>query len=349
LKVLILKPSSLGDVIHALPVLRMLKKHLPTAQVFWWIDSTIKDLLTADPDLTGLFSFERQQWHTAEGALSIIRSILDMRKLQFDLIIDLQNLLRSAIVGWLANGTTYIGLDQRRELAHLFYDHAVNPPYASSQHAVEQNLAVIDYLSIPRTWDFVWLPKKNHAIATIQSLIDPSITTWIAICPGARWTTKKWPATYFAQTARLIAETLPNARLIILGTRLDAAAADVIKSQVRDRCVDLTGRTSLPQLIEIIRICRVTISNDSGPMHISAAVGTPVVAVFGPTDPKRTGPYKIPSRIFQANLPCVPCDRNKCRVTPTFKCMHSITPEVVAMAAIELFDIAGKNSAVVST
>ncbi len=129
LKILILKPSSLGDVIHALPVLRLLKLHFRDAQIYWWIDAGLAPLVEGDPDLAGIVRFERKRWSNPLNWPEMVRSIQWMRAQQFDWVIDLQGLLRSGFFGWMARGKFFVGLDNAfeggREGAHAFYDLAV--------------------------------------------------------------------------------------------------------------------------------------------------------------------------------------------------------------------------------
>lgn len=340
LNILILKPSSLGDVVQALPVLRMLKRSLPQASLWWWIDTAYQDLLKDDPDLTGLVPFPRRNWNTSAGLRTTAASLWHMRQIRPDIVIDLQCLLRSALVGWLANGKRYIGLDDRRELAHLFYDTAIPRP-GPAAHAVEWYLKVLDVLGIPATWDFEWLPTRRTIAETIRQRYQPTEQVWIALCPGARWPTKRWPVTYFAQTAKQILARFPGTRFVVLGSRADMPAADRIRTELGDCCLNLAGQTSIPELVEWIRLARLVISNDSAPMHIAAAVGTPIVTVFGPTDPKRTGPYRARARVLSLSLPCMPCLREHCTWHVPLQCMHEIRPDQVAEAASELLQTTG--------
>src|SRR5262249_44482336 len=141
-KILILKPSSLGDVVQAIPVVRLLKKHLPSSQIYWWLDRGLVPLLEADPDLTGIIPFDRDgltspgRWGHAAG------SLLQIRAHRFDWVIDLQSLFRSGLVAWLANGACTIGIDDHREGARAFYDIAVPHPRKHA-HAVECYLSLL--------------------------------------------------------------------------------------------------------------------------------------------------------------------------------------------------------------
>jgi ADP-heptose:LPS heptosyltransferase len=168
LKILILKPSSLGDVIQALPVLRLLKRHLPAAEIFWWIDSNLAPLLEGDPDLAGVVRFERRRWAAPRHWPEMLRSIRWMREQNFDWVIDLQCLARSGAFAWLANGKFLIGLDEVREGARGFYDVAVRRA-SFHTHAVDWYLAVLPRLGVPVHKNFQWLPERPAVAAEVKS------------------------------------------------------------------------------------------------------------------------------------------------------------------------------------
>ena len=159
MKILILKPSSLGDVIHALPVLRLLKRHQPNAEIFWWIDSALAPLIEGDSDLAGIVRFERKRWAKPQHWPEMVRSLRWLRAQNFDLVIDLQCLARSGAFAWLANGKQLIGLDEVREGARGFYDVAV-PRKDFHTHAVDWYLAVLPPLGVPVHKNFNWLPER---------------------------------------------------------------------------------------------------------------------------------------------------------------------------------------------
>ncbi|HUA67421.1 MAG TPA: glycosyltransferase family 9 protein, partial [Candidatus Saccharimonadales bacterium] len=167
MKILILKPSSLGDVVQALPVLRLLKHHHPASEIFWWIDSRLAPLLEGDPDLSGVVRFERNRWAAPRHWPEMFRSIQWMRAQHFDLVIDLQSLVRSGAFAWLANGKFLVGLDDSREGARGFYDLAIQRP-SFFTHAVDWYLAVLPQLGVPAHNHFQWLPERPQIAAQIE-------------------------------------------------------------------------------------------------------------------------------------------------------------------------------------
>jgi len=323
LKILILKPSSLGDVIQALPVLRLLKRHWPHAQIHWWIDAAFAPFLEGDPDLAGVVRFERRRWAQPRHWPEMLRSIRQLRQQNFDLVIDLQCLARSAIFAWLANGRQLVGLDEVREGARGFYDLAV-PRLSHHTHAVDWYLAVLPRLGVPVDQPFDWLPPRPAIAAQVERKW-PGPARWIILQPGARWSNKRWPVEHFAELVRQLTHRAPHLRFVILGAGTDAPLGDII-AQAAPRSLNLCGQTSLLEMIEWIRRCDLMISNDTGPMHAAAALRKPLLALFGPTEPRRTGPYGQQASVVRLDLPCSPCMRAACHHTPTEECLRALTP-----------------------
>lgn len=329
LKILILKPSSLGDVVQALPVLRLLKAHEPRAQIHWWIASGIASLLEDDPDLSGLIVFHRQRWQSPWHWRELLRSVLAMRRQRFDLVIDLQGLARSGLVAWLANAGESIGLDDPREGARGFYDIAVGRP-PGKEHAVDWYLRVLEVMGVPVHWNFDWLPRRPAVADKVRSKWPAQGRRWLVLCPGARWLNKRWPVEHFRALVRLLAERHADHHFAVIGSAEDIPLGHQIAAVKPGRCLDLTGQTALPEMVEWVRLSEGMVTNDSGPMHVAAALGRPVVALFGPTTPAQTGPYGQREGVLQHRaLACVPCMSKVCRHTAERECLWAIRPEQV--------------------
>jgi len=327
-KILILKPSSLGDVVQALPVLRLIKRHLPASEIYWWIDSKLAPLLEGDPDLAGVVRFERRRWAAPVHWGEIWRSVHWLRQQNFDWVIDLQCLMRSGIFAWLANGKLCIGLDEPREGARGFYDHIVQRP-SPLTHAVDWYLRVLPALGVPVDSDFQWLPPRPGEAESVRRQWPVDGARWMVVQPGARWPNKRWPAESYAELVRLLAPANPAFHFAVLGGDKDRQLGEVIARVDPARCLDLTGRLSLPEMVEWIRLSELMVSNDTGPMHVAAALGAPVVALFGPTEPGRTGPYRQLDHVLQLNLPCVPCLKSRCCYFKPFECLRALPPAAV--------------------
>ena len=318
MKVLILKPSSLGDVVQALPVLRLLKQHLPHSQIHWWLESGLVPLLEGDPDLAGIIPFERRRWSSPWHWDEAWRSLRRIRAEGFDWVIDLQSLARSGLVAWLANGQRTVG-------ARAFYDIIVPRP-SYNTHAVDWYLGVLPPLGVPVHNRFEWLPERPAAARAIRERWPADGARWIALQPGARWLNKRWPVEHFAAVTRGMLARHPDLRLAILGGASDRALGQEIARVDQARCVDLTGQTSLLETVEWIRRCQVMVTNDTGPMHVAAALSRPVIGLFGPTDPRRTGPYGQVGPALRAELECAPCMKSSCAYAQPLECLRAISP-----------------------
>jgi lipopolysaccharide heptosyltransferase I len=334
-KILILKPSSLGDVVQALPVLRLLKRHWPGSDIFWWIDSGLAPLIEGDPDLAGVVRFERRRWAIPANWPEVWHSVRWMRRQQFDLVIDLQCLFRSGMFAWLANGKFLAGLDEPREGARGFYDIAVRRE-SFHTHAADWYLAVLKALQVPVHRDFDWLPERASVSAEVKRKWSADSSRWIILQPGARWLNKRWPVENFSELVRRLVSARPEFKFAILGGGDDKAAGTAIAQAAPDRCLDLTGKISLPEMIEWIRVSELMVSNDTGPMHVAAALGKPVVGIFGPTEPRRTGPYGQVGHVVRIDLPCAPCLKSHCHYFKPMECLRGITPEMVFHRTLNL-------------
>jgi lipopolysaccharide heptosyltransferase II len=294
--------------------------------------------LEGDPDLAGVIRFERDGWSDIRKLLAFWRSIQRARRESFDLVIDLQCLARSAIFGWLANGKLTVGLDEPREGAPAFYDLIV-PRASYHTHAVDWYLAILPLLKVPVHWNFEWMPKHPEVAAKIiEKWAQIKGQRWIVLQPGARWLNKRWPVEHFAALVRLLAPRHPDLKFAILGGAEDEPLGRSIAQAAPDRALNLAGKLSLSEMVEWIRLSELMVTNDTGPMHVAAALGKRVVALFGPTEPARTGPYGQIQHALRLDLPCVPCMKSRCAYYKPLECLRALSPAAV-------FDAVGKRLA----
>lgn len=333
-RILLIKPSSLGDVVHALPVLAALRGAHPDAHIAWLVGDRFAPLLENHPLLDEVIRFDRtrlgRMWRSPRVFVEFWRFVARIRRKRFDLVIDLQGLLRSGLLSFFSGAGRRVGFADAREGAWLFYRRRVRCP-PSSEHAVERNLAVAEVLglSVDRPEFPLGLGPSERADARelLSQTAGESIESFMAVVPGARWETKRWPAEKIAALIdRIHAEGLP--RCVLLGASGDRQFADQVVASCKTGVVDLAGRTTLRQLVALIDLADRVVCHDSGPMHIAAALDKPTVAIFGPTNPARTGPYSPSAKVVAHPVECAPCYYRECPYQH-HHCMRQLDVETV--------------------
>lgn len=328
-KILIVKPSSLGDVVHSLPFLVAMKTCFPKAEIHWVIAKGLEGLLEDHPMIDRLIIVNKDLWKNLSRAGNTLKEIRELfkqlRHEKYDIVVDLQGLLRSGLITMATHAPQRIGFSEAREGSRLFYTKKVRG--GRDIHAVDRYMKVADELGCDvrdRVFPFALFPSDGEKAGKREALAPYAV-----LVPGARWKTKIWPAESFGKVASML-----PLRSVIVGSSSDRAIANEVVSHSGKKARSLAGETSFKELIEIMRHAEVVITNDSGPMHIAAALNIPVIAIFGPTSPKRTGPYGAGHIVLQSPADCVPCFKRECK--DNIRCMNEITPDAVYQAVLEV-------------
>lgn len=340
-KILIVKPSALGDVVHGLPVLSVLRKNFPNAHIAWLVKKQFAGVLAGCVELDQVITWDRGHWRTFrqgwESLCAFWRFIKAIELTGFDLVIDLQGLFRSGLMAYGTGAPVRVGFSTARELSHKFYNIKVDPP-SIAMHAVDRYLFVADRLHLATGPPRFELGVDDDARREMLTRFDGSEHAGrplVAMAASTQWPTKEWPAKRFAEVADGLISTF-NARIVLVGTRDERARADSVRYHMRGDAANIAGETTLTELVALIDHADLLVTNDSGPMHIADAVGTPLVAVFGPTDPIRTGPYHQRRHVVRArDCACAPCLRRYCADR---HCMHRIPAVAVLRVAEELLN-----------
>jgi lipopolysaccharide heptosyltransferase I len=323
-RILIVKPSSLGDIVHTLPVLQVLHATFPQARIDWVVAKGFEGLLEHNPLINRLWIIHKDRWKnlkafaTTTGELSTLTRSL--RNERYDLVIDLQGLLRSGLITRATQAPVRIGFSEAREGSRLFYTHTVSG--GRNVHAVDRYLKLVATLGCD-TSDVRFpfpLVKEPQELQNLKQ----SLGAYAIFVPGARKPANRWPAERFGELASRL--RLPT---VIIGSTADASLADSVVSASNDRALSLAGKTDIPGLIHLIRGCSFMVCNDTGPMHIAAALRVPVIALFGPANPARTGPYGQLHRVVCSDIPCAPCYKRECKKP---FCMEAISVDAVEHA-----------------
>ena len=303
---------------HALPVLAALRSAYPDAHIAWLVNRTFAPLLAGNPLLNEVIEFDRRRygrmWWNLRANLAFWRFVAEIRSRRFDLVIDLQGLIRSGLLAWFSGARRRVGLATAREGAWVFYNQRVRPD-ADVEHAVDKNLALVRAIGVKAETPEFPLGLQDQERSAARRILAKSagreIEHFTAVMPGARWDSKRWSTEKLAALIDRMHEAgLPHC--VLLGGPDDHELAAEIVSRCRTPVVDLIGQTSLRELTALIDLADQVVCHDSGPMHIAAALGKPTVAVFGPTNPRRTGPYSPAARVVTHEIDCAPCYRREC-------------------------------------
>jgi heptosyltransferase I len=336
--ILIVKLSAIGDVILTLPSVAELRRLYPDAHISWVVEEAAADLVKNHPLLNSVLISRRKSWikdfqsgKVKQSLKEIIAFVKNLRQRHYDLVIDFHGLFKSSMIVFLSRGKRKLGYDSLQELSGLFLNEKI--PEDVNKHAVDR------YLDFPRhlgakteNAQFV-LPFNKEAEEQAQILLRKNNLEdkkFIAINPIALWETKLWNDAKFAHLADLINNEL---RMKVVFTGSAKEPIENITSLMTSERINLGGATTLLDIAYVYKKAQMVITTDSGPMHLAAAVGTPVVALFGPTDPARTGPYGLGHKIIRTEITCSPCFLKKCS---TKQCMEDISAEQVFGAVKEL-------------
>lgn len=323
-KILIIKPSSLGDIVHSLPFLNSISKCFPKAEIHWLVAREFKSLLEGHSMIKKLWTINKSEWRKISRVHATVSEINKLTKAlraeKYDCVIDLQGLFRSGFMAKAANAPVRIGFADAREGAAFFYNQKVKG--GKDIHAVDLYLRVAAFLGCD-TSDIRFPFPPFETI----SLNLPVNGPYAVISPGSKNKSKIWPAGRFGELSSLL-----PIKSIIVGSKSDAGIADKVSELSHGKAVSVAGKTDLKELIAIIKGAEFMICNDTGPMHIADALGVPVVALFGPTNPVRTGPYGKGHTIIRKDVPCAPCYKKSCG---NLKCLEMIGVNEVYEAIIK--------------
>lgn len=326
----------LGDAVMTTPALAAVREGFPDARIALLARPMVAELFRHHPDVDEVIVYERPGRH--EGALGRLRLGGEIRRRRFDGALLLQNAFDAALIAFLGRIPERAGYptDGRRVLLTL---PVPLTPGILERHEVEYYLCLLDGLGIPRpepaSLKVAVTEEEKEAMATrLASLgLEPGAPV-VAINAGATYgSAKRWYPDRFAAVADLLAAEW-GARVVLLGTVAEAPLAGEIEAATRRPPVNLAGKTTVRELMALLSLSSFLVTNDSGPMHIAAALGVPLVAIFGPTDWRRTSPWTDRARVVRVDVDCSPCMRRAC--DRGHECMLGVTPAMVVDAAREL-------------
>jgi lipopolysaccharide heptosyltransferase I len=321
---LIVRLGSLGDVIHGIPAAAALRERFPSARIDWMVDPRYVDVLALVAGLDAVIPVSPR--HLRSGLLPAIRNV---RRVRYTAAIDLQGLIKSAALARAAGAWQTIGFPRghlREPIARVFYSDTPDP--GAQTHVVFKNLALLAPLGI----------RGPHAVFPIAAPVTPLVESiadrhaapgYVLLNPGAGWPNKRWPPARFGEVASALAEASGLRSIVLWGPGEEALAAQVVSAS--DGTAEVSPPTTVPELFGIARNARLMIAGDTGPLHIAAAMGTPIVALFGPTIAARNGPWSPSDITLSTTERCTCLYRRRCRQRTA--CIDDISVEQVVSAA----------------
>lgn len=330
-KILIRSTNWIGDAVMTTPVVRSIRQNYPDAHITLLALPWVADVFSACPHIDQIFVYDKKGIH--KGVKGRLKLVSDLRAGAFDITFLLQNAFEAALITTLAAIPARAGYttDGRR----LLLTHPVKKTAdIGTKHQVHYYQQILTGLGLGIGPDTLELFLDTKAVREAEELLDQSNIQppFIGLNPGAAYgPAKRWPAEKYGKLAKELSNTT-GGTCLIFGTDADQQTAEEIAGIAGDLILDLTGKTSLSLALALIDRCQVFITNDSGLMHVAAALQTPLVAVFGSTDHIATGPYSDRAVVIRKEMECSPCMKTHCP-EKHFKCMQTITVQEVAKAA----------------
>lgn len=319
-KLLIIKPSALGDIVHSLPFLAAVKKTYPDCEVHWLVAKGLHTFLEGHPLIHRLWLFDKQRWKNTAKIGRTLAELKDLwqglRQEKFDVSVDLSGLLRSGLLTWAGGADLRLGFSDSNEGSPFFYNRKVVGGEAI--HAIDRYLKLAALLGC-KTTEVVYPFAPYEAMPPICKELPER---YAVFAPSAGKEANRWPAPRFgALAARL------NIPVVVIAGKAEEDVARQVVETSGHKALSIAGRTNLKELVAVIEKAAFFVTNDTGPMHIAAAKEVPVFAIFGPANPVRTGPYGDMHTVIREELDCAPCYRWK--PCDNWQCMEKISVDRV--------------------
>jgi heptosyltransferase I len=376
-RILLIKPSALGDVVHTIPLLVKLRARYPRARIDWLITPENAEVVRCHPALSNVVLFARRDFskrgHRWRAFLSFFDLLKQIRRAKYELVIDMHGQVRSAFFALISGARVRIGFDRpvkrgltisakhdlknipnhgwrgAREGSWIAYTHRIPIP-TLDVHAIDRYLWVTPLLGLDDNPPNLTIHLSPQATRNVNRLLEehgvPASKPLVVLVPGTIWETKHWTIEGFAGVARQFLQD--GFAVALAGTRRDQQRCRQIAAAAPGAC-DLSGKTTPADLAALIRRAEVAVTNDSGSMHVAASLGKPMVSVFGPTNPVHIGPYQRPESVVRVDLPCSPCNYRRLSQCPFgHACMKQVTSTMVVERARKILSTAKSRPEVVA-
>ena len=330
-KILVIKMSSLGDIVHTLPVLPLLKERFPEVEISWLVEKGHQPLLLQNPFIDSLITVDTLRWRKKPLSLSTYRelfsAIKELRRGRFDLAIDFQGLIKSGLLAFLSGVPLRLGFGKnnlREPWSSIFLNRS-RPSAAQEIHVIDKNLGLLKPLGIDSSRvEFPLAVSEDAERYVTESLRALKLTEFVIINPGGGWRSKRWSPEKYASLADMIIDRVGYQILLTWGPGERELAREIASRMKSSSAISFS--TDIPQLIALIKRAKLLVGGDSAPLHLAVACGIPAVGIYGPSDPDRNGPYNTADIVIRRKVPCAPCYKRDCPAEP---CLGAITPREV--------------------
>ncbi|RME84051.1 MAG: glycosyltransferase family 9 protein [Planctomycetota bacterium] len=328
---LIIKPSSLGDILHTIPSLKILKKHYPQPPVHWLVKKEYASFLKELPEVDKVIPFPRSEWTIKSFPFwlpSFFRWLWSWQG-PYQAVFDFQGLFRSGLFSYLSGASLRVGFSHNREGASLFYTHRVR--VSPKDHVILQNASLLEPLGIREK------PNINHQYLEVPDFYKQRIaqkfpflleSPTLLVCPFARWPSKYYPFPKWAFLLEKLYQIIPSHKLVIIGSSAHIREFQQLQRLCKAPLVNLIGKTSLWELASLLQRSELLISLETGPMHLASLLQKRVIALFGPNRPSYVAPFCEKAIVLQAELPCSGCEKKICPLGHA-KCMDELDPQKI--------------------
>lgn len=292
---LVIRLSSIGDIVHALPAVAALGETYPEAEIHWAVESRYAILLDGNPFVHRLVKLDTLGWRRKLATLAtwkaIGRALTDLRQVEYDAAVDFQGLYKSALIAWLSCSRARLGFAKqwlREPAARVLYTEPISP--RGGEHVIQMNLALVERLGARAArWQFPLPQSEADARYVEQQLAALESQEFMVINPGGGWTSKRWAPESYAELIRRLEREFPDVIFLTGSPEEGPLIRNIIQSSGSARAKHFPS--TVTQFIALVRRAKLFLSGDTGPLQLAAAVGTPIVALYGPTDPARNGPF----------------------------------------------------------
>jgi heptosyltransferase I len=340
-RILIVKLSAIGDIIHTLPAVAALRRTYPEAWLAWIVERTGANLLRGNPDLDELIAVDTTAWRAnwwmgLRHAWYVTRHL---RRAGFDLCIDFQGLLKSALFTYMSGAPRRLGFPRQmcREPLSAVFTNLHGPVVDPDMHVVDQLVELLKPVGVATTERRFTIPlteaDEHFAERVWRELGLRSDVPVVVLHPGAAWETKRWGALNFSRLNDALIRRYQVRTLLTWGPGEESLIQRVVRGTAYTPAI--APATTLLQLAALIARGRAFVGGDTGPLHLAAAVGTPTVALFGPSNPKRNGPYGPRHVVLHQKLPCSHCYQRTCN---HWECLPGIEVDTVVKAVGSLLE-----------